>query len=98
MAFPTTTAALDVPGAMEAELKLCNALAAWGPWSCPSEQMLQAIDKVQRWRDGPALAHADLATTCLRRAEALTEMAYEEACHGDLPEICRYQRLTRIRL
>ena len=98
VAFRTTTTALDVPEAMEAELELCHALATWGPWSGPSEQMLQAMDKVQRWRDGPGLAHADLATTCLRRAEALTEMAYEEACHGDLPEICRYQRLARIRL
>ena len=52
VAFPTTTAAPGDPGAIEAELELGHALATWGPWSGPSEQMLQAMDKVQRWRDG----------------------------------------------
>ena len=83
--------------AVEAELEMCQALSTWQPWSAPSMALLQAMAKTQRVR-GAAHAAADIVTTCERRAEAITELAYEEAHSEQMPEAFRYQRLARIRL
>ena len=96
LAFPPASAA-PTDDHIAVELELCVALARWEPWSTPSAELVQAMERVQRVR-GVAPATVDMATTCLRRAEAITEMAYEEAHFEHMPESYRYQRLARMRL
>ena len=55
------------------------------------------MEQVQRVR-GVAPAAVDMLTTCMRRAQAITELAYEETHVEHLPESYRYQRLARARL
>ena len=86
------------PGAIAAELELCAALGRWGPWSAPSAEVLQAMANVQRYRESAGKELADLPVMCTRRAEAITEMAYEEAHFAQMPPTLRYQKLARIRL
>ena len=78
--------------ALAAELDICVALSGWSPWNAPTEPLLRAMGLVQRAR-GEASAAPDTVTTCMRRAEALTELAYETSHAASLPESCRYQRL-----
>ena len=83
--------------AIEAELEMCTALATWEPWNTPSAALLQAMDRTQQAR-GAAHDTVDIATICERRAEAIKDMAYEEAHFANIPPSLRYQRLARIRL
>ena len=97
MAFPDTETPSKAATAIEAELEMCTALAAWMPWGTPSAALLQAMERTQRVREA-AHATLDIATTCERRAEAITEMAYEETHFANIPEALRYQKLARMRL
>ena len=83
--------------AIEAELEMCTVLATWEPWNTPSAALLQAMARTQQAREG-AQYTTDIATTCERRAEAIKEIAYEEAHFANIPPSLRYQRLARIRL
>ena len=53
---------------------------------------------VQRYRESAGKELADLPLMCTRRAEAITELAYEEAHFAQMPPTLRYQKLARIRL
>ena len=86
------------PGAIAVELELCGALGGWVPWSAPSAEVLQAMANVQRYRESAGKELADLPLMCTRRAEAITELAYEEAHFAQMPPTLRYQKLARIRL
>ena len=81
----------------EAELALCVALANWEPWSTPSACILEAMGLLERVR-GNAPATLDMSTRCVRRAEAIVELAYEDAHFKDMPESYRYRRLAQMRL
>ena len=85
------------PGAIAVELELCGALGGWAPWSAPSAEVLQAMANVQRYRESAGKELADLPLMCTRRAEAITELAYEEAHFAQMPPTLRYQKLAQIR-
>ena len=74
------------------------ALGGGAPWSAPSAEVLQAMANVQRYRESAGKELADLPVMCTRRAEAITEMAYEEAHFAQMPPTLRYQKLARMRL
>ncbi len=75
---------------------LCVALSGWSPWDAPSDSLLRAMAMVQR--AGGHVTMVDTTTTCMRRAEAVTELLYEAAHQANLPESCRSWRLARRRL
>ena len=72
-----------------AEFDLCVALVGWEPWSAPSAQLLQAMEQAQRVRR-VAPAAVDTISTCALRAEAITELTYEETYFEHLPDSSRY--------
>ena len=88
---PTTTVSI------EAELEMCTALSSWVPWDTPSAALIQAMERVQRVREAQP-GTLDIVTTCQRRAEAITALAYEDAHFAKIPPALRYQRLARIRI
>ena len=96
VAFPEASPPMCA-AAIEAELEMCTALATWEPWNTPSAALLQAMDCTQKARAGVQYAQA-ICTTCVRRAEAIMEMAYENAHFANMPPSLRCQRLARIRL
>ena len=53
---------------------------------------------VQRYRASVGEKLADLPLMCARRAEAITELAYEAAHFTQMAPTLRYQKLARIRL
>ena len=65
---------------------------------CPTAEVLQAMANVQRYRESAGKELADLPLMCTRRAEAITELAYEEVHFAQMPPTLRYQKLARIRL
>ncbi len=76
--------------------QLSVALLGWSPWDAPSESLLRAMAMVQRaWGH---VTTVDTTATCMRRAEAVTELLYEAAHYANLPESCRCRRLARRRL
>ncbi len=76
--------------------ELCVALSGWSPWGVPSDSLLRAMTMVQRARGH--VTTVDTTTTCMRRAEAVTELLYETAHYANLPTSCRCRRLARRRL
>ena len=96
VAFPATSTSQQT-AVIEAELALCMALANWEPWSTPSAQLIQAMDQVQR-NQGTRPATVDITTMCMRRSQAITEMAYEDTHGAHMPEMFRYRKLARFRL
>ena len=96
VAFPPASAPPSADH-IAAELELCVALSKWEPWGAPSAQLLQAMEQVQRVR-GNVAGTMDMGSTCVRRAEAITELMYEEAHKEHIPKSFHYQRLAQMRL
>ena len=72
-------------------------LGTWCPWDSPGTHLLQAIAHVQRLRDA-STDRVDMNAMCMRRAEAITELAYEQEHLKCLPQTLQYQKLARLRL
>ena len=94
---PTFPASKPNPELLNAELELCKVLGAWCPWDSPGTHLLQAIAHVQRLRDA-STDRVDMNAMCMRRAEAITELAYEQEHLKCLPPTLQYQKLARLRL
>ena len=85
------------PELLNAEIELCKVLGTWCPWDSPGTHLLQAIAHVQRLRDA-STDRVDMNAMCMRRAEAITELAYEQEHLKCLPQTLQYQKLARLRL
>ena len=84
------------PQLLNAEIELCKMLGTCCPCHSPGTHLLQAIAHVQRLRDA-STDRVDMNAMCMRRAEAITELAYEQEHLKCLPQTLQYHKLARLR-
>ena len=72
------------------ELALCECLAAWDPFSQPSDRLVSALSQLSQWAPG-----SDLSASLDARQMCLHQLGAECAAHENLPQALRYQRAER---
>ena len=65
---------------MERELRLCNCLVKWDPWSEPTSEILSALQAI-----GPP-SHGSVGCRCMLRTQVIEELSYELTAAADLPD------------
>ena len=78
---------------LEKELKLCEVLTTWDPFSEPSVDLLHAVASAP-----PADPRRATNEKCLLRSQVIEQLSYEHTMSDKLPRMLQYHAASRYRL